>query len=159
MENGRSRKSKLVAGVVLLVVGLGLLIWTLTSKGAEAPSSETTNPSGSSSRQQQDTVENPDQAVSNDNQAETAEIVFNENGFSPEELEVKVGTVVTVRNNSSTRVQFSSDDHPTHRINQGMNLRILRPGESGAFTAEKVGEWGFHDHIDASHTGVVTVVE
>lgn len=155
MQEGRSNKSKLVFGIALLAVGIALLVWAVTGRNAEAPASESTAPSGTS---QQTPVENPDEPVSND-QSETAVIVFTDDGFSPEELEVKVGTVVTVRNDSAGRVQFSSDDHPTHLENQGMNLRILNSGESATFTANEVGEWGFHDHLDDSHAGSLTVTE
>lgn len=154
MEEKRS-KSKLIIGLVLIVVGGALLIWTLTGKKAEAPAGESTT---DTSVNTQGSVDNGDEPVSNE-QPTSATIVFTNDGFSPQELEVKVGTVVTVRNESSTRVQFSSDDHPTHLENQGMNLRVLNPGESASFTADKVGTWGFHDHIDDSMTGTLVVTE
>lgn len=151
----KSNKSKLVVGIVLLVVGVALLVWALTGRSADAPASESTM-NGTADTQSQ--VENPDEPTSSD-QSEATTIVFTNDGFSPEELEVKVGTVVTVRNNSSTQVQFSSDSHPTHTENEGMNLRVLNPGESASFTADEVGSWGFHDHIDDSKTGMLTVTE
>lgn len=147
---GRSRKSKLLIGIVLIVIGVALLGWALMGRKADAPASE---PATNNTATAQTEAENTDEP------AATATISFTNDGFSPQELEVKVGTVVTVRNDSNTRVQFSSDDHPTHTINQGMNLPVLNPGESDTFTADEVGEWGFHDHLDDSHTGVLVVVE
>lgn len=158
MQKSEFKKSKLVVGVALVVVGVVLLVWSLAGKGAEAPANESSQRSNESTSQQS-TTGKPDKSVLTNNTAQPAEIVFTNDGFSPAELEVTAGTVVTVRNSASTDVQFSSDDHPTHRINQGMNLQILKPGESATFIAEKVGEWGFHDHLDASFTGVLTVTQ
>lgn len=149
-------KSKLLIGATLILVGVALLSWALVSRQATAPSSEIRE--GSSSAET--SVETRQSVNSSEETATgTATISFTDDGFSPGELTVKRGTVVTIRNESSNEVQFSSDDHPTHRINEGMNLPVLAPGESDTFVAEEIGEWGFHDHIDASHTGSITVTE
>lgn len=108
---------------------------------------------------QQQAVESSGEGEGEADSASEAVIMFTENGFSPEELEVSEGTRVTVRNESTQRVQFSSDDHPTHRLNIGMNLRTLSPGESDSFIAEPVGTHGFHDHIDDSFIGTLIVTE
>lgn len=146
------KSSKLIIGIILLAAGIGLLVWTLTSEEADAPAHD-------HSTHSHDEDEDSDQVNPNDANEQSTVITFQEGGFSPREVTVAKGTTVTVKNNSSNRLQFSSDDHPTHRINQGMNLPVLAPGESDTFTAEEVGEWGFHDHIDASFTGMITVVE
>lgn len=93
------------------------------------------------------------------NEQQVVAITFTNDGFSPGTLTVKKGTVVTVKNNSSMSVQFSSDDHPTHTINQGMNLPVLAAGASATFTADETGTFGYHDHIDASKTGTLVVTE
>lgn len=143
------KTSKLIIGGVLVLVGIGLLTWVLTARQAEAPSSDATTPQTSDTSNEQQPAE-----------AETlgTEIVFTNDGFNPRELSVAVGTVVTVRNESDTNVQFSSDDHPTHLENTGMNLSVLAPGQSATFTADRAGEWGFHDHLDDSKTGRLTVI-
>lgn len=146
-------RSKAIIGVVLVLIGAGLLIWTLAGRNAEAPSGNTENQS-----QSQQTSEEESGSESEES-AETANIIFTSEGFNPNTLTVKKGAVVTVKNESSNRVQFSSDDHPTHLENQGMNLPVLNSGESDSFTADEVGEWGFHDHIDDSKTGRITVTE
>ncbi len=151
----RSRTSKLVMGILLLVVGLGLLVWALTGRKAEAPASQSSETSQSTNSE--------DSAKTSESSAETestaATIVFTNDGFTPNKLTVKTGTVVTVKNESSNRVQFSSDDHPTHREDPEINMKTLAPGESGTFTAKTVGTHGFHDHIDDSKTGTLVVTE
>ena len=151
----RSRTSKFVMGIVLLVVGLGLLVWALTGRKAEAPASQSSETSQSANSE--------DSAKTSESSAEAestaATIVFTNDGFTPNKLTVKTGTVVTVKNESSNRVQFSSDDHPTHREDPEINMKTLAPGESGTFTAKTVGTHGFHDHIDDSKTGTLVVTE
>lgn len=147
--------SKLVVGVVLAVaVGLALLIWVLVGRSANAPSeSLETESSSNGTSISSENGNNADQST------DYKTIVFKDNGFSPAELTVKKGTTVVVKNESSDSMQFSSDDHPTHRLNQELNLSVLSPGKSASFVVSKVGEWGFHDHLDSSQTGTITVTE
>lgn len=151
----KKNKSKLIIGIVLVLIGLGLLIWTITANKANAPSNET----------EDDQVATTTETAEVENDAEeladpgVITIKFTNDGFEPSNFAVTKGTVVTVKNESSTQVQFSSADHPTHLENTGMNLRALAPGESASFTADKVGEWGFHDHFNANHEGVMSVTE
>lgn len=162
MEPRQQRnKSKLLIGLALVIVGIGLLVWALAGRSANAPSGESVgnrNGTNTSEIRPEEEIENPDQSVAND-EAETATITFTKDGFNPETLNVKKGTTVVIKNESSQRVQFSSDDHPTHRLNEGMNLGVLAPGESDSFVASEVGEWGFHDHIDDRFTGSIMVSE
>lgn len=84
-------------------------------------------------------------------------IIFTNDGFTPSEYTSKAGEAVTVKNDSSQRLQFSSDDHPTHRIHPEINLTTLAPGESATITPGGAGVYHFHDHIDDSKTGTLTV--
>jgi len=95
------------------------------------------------------------------NQAQTgdATITFTETGFSPSQLTVKKGTKITVINNSSHTLQFSSGEHPTHQENPEMNMGDLAPGEQGTVTLNHVGTHSFHDHHDDSKTGTLIVTE
>ncbi len=145
----RSRSSKLVVGIVLLVLGVALLIWALTGRKAEAPATSTEVSQSTNTQSPADTS----------SQSDTATITFTNEGFSPETLTVKAGTVVTVKNESDDSVQFSSDDHPTHRENTEMNMKTLASGQSGTFTAKTVGTHGFHDHINDSKVGTLVVTQ
>lgn len=144
--------SKLIIGLILLLVGVGLLIWALTGRDAAAPS-------GTTSPEISQTDSDSTSETSKTSQENTVDIIFTNNGFTPNVLTVKKGSLVTVKNESDKRVQFSSDSHPTHRLNTEMNLKVLRPGEAASFTASTVGEYGFHDHIDESMTGKLKVTE
>lgn len=146
----RSKSSKLAVGIVLLIAGVGLFVWALNARKADVPASI---PESSQ------TARNNDSSVATATEALAAIIVFTNDGFTPNTLSVKKGTVVTVKNESSKRVQFSSDDHPSHRDDPSLNMKTLAPGESGTFTAVTVGTQGFHDHIDDSKVGTLIVTE
>ncbi|MDB5187147.1 MAG: hypothetical protein JWM07_619 [Candidatus Saccharibacteria bacterium] len=91
--------------------------------------------------------------------ASAAKITYTDDGFSPSTLTVKKGSTITVKNDSSVDVMFSSADHPVHQQQPELNMKTLRPGESGTITVTKVGSWGYHDHIDESMTGMIIVTE
>ena len=143
----------LIIGIVIAALAIaGLVVFVLSSQPAKAPENTNTQantPTGSSERDNE-VAPNPSERMT---------ITFTNNGFEPANLTVKKGTVVTVKNDSSRDLQFSSNDHPTHRANPEMNLRTTAPGESDSYTATVVGKWGFHDHLDDSKTGTITVTE
>jgi hypothetical protein len=84
-------------------------------------------------------------------------IVFTDDGFDPLKYVSKEGEAVTVRNDSSMDLQFSSADHPTHLEHPEFNMEVLSPGESGTFTPESIGTFEFHDHLNSQFTGTLTV--
>ena len=92
-------------------------------------------------------------------EGETSNIIeFTNRGFSQQAYRVPAGSTVTVQNNSSRPLQFSSDDHPAHTDEPALNTPTIRPGETTTFVApDAPGEYGFHNHINARFTGVLVV--
>ena len=88
-----------------------------------------------------------------------ADILFTKNGFAPRKLTVKKGSMVTVENNSSDNMQFSSGERSSKRINNDLNLKTLLPGEDASFIANKLGTWKFRDSLGGQYTGTLTVIE
>ncbi len=150
-----SKKVIIGIGVVAILAAILVAVFAL-NQDANAPASEVTDTQTNEGTE-------PEEASAGSSEeeagAQNATITFTNNGFSPNNLTVKKGAIITIKNDSSTQVQFSSDDHPTHRLNTEMNVRVLAPGESATFTAETVGTHGFHDHIDDRHVGMLTVTE
>lgn len=152
MEDKNTSRGLLIGIVIAALAIAGLVVFVLNNQPTTAPNSENNQantPTGSTERDNE-VAPNPSERMT---------ITFNGDSFEPNELTVKKGTVITVKNESSRDVQFSSNDHPAHRDNTEMNLKTLAPGESASYTATAVGEWGFHDHIDESKTGTITVTE
>ena len=136
---------------VIVLTLAGLAIYALDAKQNQTPSTSdvSSNTDG--------TTDAEDQAAPTP--SERVAVTFTNDGFEPGNLTVKKGTIITITNNSTRDVQFSSDDHPSHQQNSEMNLKVLSPGESTSYTPQKVGEWGFHDHLNDIKTGTITVTE
>ncbi len=144
------KKIIIIVGIVVVVVG-GLTAYMLTKNDAE--------PEATTSSQTTTTDPESTSGSTGDNNAVVAEgasITYNGSSFTPSTQTVKAGTIVTVQNNSSSTLDFASNDHPTHKINSELNVGDIAPGESGSFTA-RAGTWGFHDHDNADATGTITV--
>lgn len=86
-----------------------------------------------------------------------ATITYTDNGFSPTTLTVKSGATINIVNNSSSPLEFSSGEHPTHLEDPELNMSTLQPGKSGSVKATKTGTVSFHNHLKASDTGTLTV--
>ena len=81
-------------------------------------------------------------------------------GFSPAEIKIVKGVTVTFTNQSATPRWPASAPHPTHTNYPEFDaLKALSQGESWSFTFNKVGAWAYHDHLNPSVHGKVTVVE
>lgn len=88
------------------------------------------------------------------------QIVINANGFSPANITVKQGTVVTFVNKDSQAHWPASNPHPVHSDLPGFDaLKGLTTGGVYSYTFTKLGTWGFHDHVNPVNHGSVTVVQ
>lgn len=152
MEHNRLSKGAIVAIIVVLALA-GVAVYALSqTKPAPGP----VDPAEPQATESSNQTANDEAAPA---PSERMTITFRENGFDPETITVKRGTLVTLKNESSRDFQFSSDDHPTHQDNDEMNLQTIGPGESASYTATDVGSWGYHDHNDENKTGTVIVTE
>ncbi|MDP3934825.1 MAG: DUF5667 domain-containing protein [Candidatus Giovannonibacteria bacterium] len=87
-------------------------------------------------------------------------VVIDENGFNPREIGIKKGGKVTWVNKSQSQIWPASNPHPIHTDYSGFDSRLgFANGESYSFTFDKVGSWGYHNHLNPSMKGEVKVVE
>jgi len=99
-------------------------------------------------------------------------VTYTNTGYSPKTLTIKKGETVTFKNQSSRSMWPASAVHPSHRVYSGTSLeqhcpdvagtafdacKGYLPGESWSFKFDKVGTWKYHDHLDPSDTGTITV--
>lgn len=96
-------------------------------------------------------------------------IEMSANGYSPSSLTIHHGDTVTWTNIDGTPNWPASAQHPTHTVYPGSSItkcpsdeifdacRALDQGESYSFTFDEVGEWFYHNHVDASQFGSITV--
>ncbi|HLC51064.1 MAG TPA: cupredoxin domain-containing protein [archaeon] len=87
-------------------------------------------------------------------------------GFNPDFLEVESGTTVTFINKDTAPHWPASAVHPTHTVYPEYDGCIsskfdackgLQNGESWSFTFTQLGTWKYHDHLNPSFTGKITV--
>ena len=108
---------------------------------------------------------------SEDSGSESVAVSYSSSGFSPAVVTVEVGDTVVWANAGGGRMWVASAVHPTHTVYDGTSLNEhciggtgssfdqCAPGSSYSFTFNKVGEWGYHNHARANHTGTVIVTE
>lgn len=151
MQKGNKVVGVIIAAIVVLILAAGIT-FALMNQKTSAP-----QPSTDTSEETNDAAGIQPESEASDEQEASITIVYTDDGFSPADYTVKAGDVVRVENKSSSPLQFSSDNHPTHTHQMELNLTILETGESTTFTPTKTGKWGFHDHLNATRTGTLTV--
>jgi 4-hydroxyphenylpyruvate dioxygenase-like putative hemolysin len=151
-----SSKTGLIVAAVVVLLGVGAGVYALTMQNDD----DTTETSSSSSSQGTATNDTTNKTTSGEDAVSNVGstiISFTDDGFDKSEYTSKAGEAVTVKNDSSMEVQFSSDDHPTHTEHSELNLDVLSPGESATFTPPGAGSYDFHDHINDQFTGTLIV--
>ena len=98
------------------------------------------------------------------------EVVYTDaNGFTPDNLAVKIGDTLKFINKSSGKMWVGSDIHPTHMDYDGTSLKQhcgttpspsfdqCASGSEYSFTFTKAGTWHYHNHSRATMKGIVVV--
>lgn len=83
---------------------------------------------------------------------------YTNTGFQPVNLTVPIGTMVEFVNQSKTTMWVASNVHPEHEILPTFDqFKEVPKGQSYMYTFDKKGSWAYHDHINPSFEGVITV--
>jgi len=151
---------KLIIGLVSVGV-LVLIVWLLWPM-AEVPGDNVLNDEVAEEESDIDSEEvelEPANGVNdaNDVADDLVTVSYDNNGFSPAEVVVSLGTTVVFENNSDRDMWVGSDPHPTHTDLPAFDQR--QSGDSYQFTFERLGQWGYHNHLFPAHVGVVVVEE
>lgn len=80
-----------------------------------------------------------------------------DSGFSPKEIIIKAGGSLTWENQDSVDHTVNSAVHPTHLVYPPLNLGVIKSGEQKSLAFPAVGTYKYHDHLNPSLTGSVTV--
>src|SRR3990167_8211622 len=116
--------------------------------------------SGSDDQTASSTGQTEDSASTQGSQteAEPNTIVLDGNGFSPNQLSVKIGDTVTFVNRDSENHWPASNDHPSHKKYPELDpKKPIKPSESWSFTFTREGQWGMHDHLFPTDRATITV--
>ena len=155
--------------IVLLAIGGFWIFGGEKSQGGidvVVPNSDNTN---AEVRESEDNSANIPNTATNP-QTHTAEITSS--GFSPKDITIKAGDKVVWVNRDSEEHWPASAMHPTHKVYPGSDIekcgtaeednifdacKGLSSGESYEFIFNEKGKWNYHDHLDTSSFGSVTV--
>ncbi len=85
-------------------------------------------------------------------------ITYTDEGFSPNIIEINRGETVEFINQSRRPMWVASNEHPAHGILPTFDqFTVSGFGTSWQYTFDQVGEWVYHDHVNASMEGTVIV--
>jgi len=149
---------KIIVAVAIVTVGIGGVGYALLSnKGEPRPASSVSS-------------QNPgQQSQSETSKIETVTVIYDDNGFSPQSVEIAKGSTVNFVNKSSMPIWVASDPHPEHTDYPEFDTprvlgRMPQMGEDFSFTFDKVGTWKYHSHTASGdgtevgvHPGVIIV--
>lgn len=151
---------KIIAVVAVVIVGLGGVGYALLSNKVEPRPTTTTSPA---------TSQTTTQPQSEAPKVETVTVTYDDNGFTPQSVEISRGSTVNFVNKSSMPLWVASDPHPEHTGYPEFDVVYGRDkypsmGEDFSFTFDKVGAWKYHSHTasgdgtdTAVHPGVIIV--
>lgn len=100
----------------------------------------------------------------------SATVTYTNGGFSPSQVTIKAGGTVTFVDKSTVGMYVASNPHPVHNAYDGTtrsqhcaagatpSFDQCVKGTTYSFMFQKVGTWGYHNHVNADDGGVVTVV-
>lgn len=126
-------KSKLVIGILLLIVTTGAFLLLPKQMQRQTPISTSIN---------------------------SHEVILKEDGYTPDTLTIKKGETVTFKTTLNKTFWPTSNPHPTHTIYPEFDPKnAIKPAEDWSFKFEKVGKWGYHDHISPFYTGTIIVTD
>ncbi len=107
-------------------------------------------------------IKSPIQATPTQTQRETKEtkviIRITEDGYNPNKITVKEGTLVVFKNVGTSLRWPASNIHPMHLIYPEFDSKKpLENNQQWKFIFNKKGVWRFHDHLNPELTGIITV--
>jgi len=86
------------------------------------------------------------------------EVTLNADGsFTPSSVTVSVGRAVRFTNQSGAKGRVASNPHPAHDGLPGFDSADLPAGLNYAYKFKRTGTFGFHNHLNPSMQGTVTV--
>ncbi|OGM26233.1 hypothetical protein A2962_04325 [Candidatus Woesebacteria bacterium RIFCSPLOWO2_01_FULL_39_61] len=143
--------------VVIGVVIYGLVYYLYLSKRQTNPySTESQNSNVSQTNPTSGQTTTSGNANDQTNQEEV-NVTLTKSGFSPQTITISQGAKVIWTNESGTTTTVNSADHPTHLKYPPLNLGSFTNGESLSLVFDTPGTYGYHNHLNASQFGTVTV--
>ncbi len=149
-------KYLLIALIIIILAGGGYFLM----KGQSKTQQQTTQNAPSMQSSQQSSQPTAMKSQPSTATASGNAVSYTGNGFEPHSITIKKGQTVTWTNKDSDELWVASNPHPTHTDYPGFDeLKSIPTGQTYSFTFTKVGNWGYHNHLNPSQQGVVVVTE
>lgn len=146
----------IVALVILLVLAIVVLTRPDTTETTTTPTATVTATATSTATTSPSTTASA--SPSSTATPVTTTVTYNGTSYSPATITVKQGDTVVFRNEGSGQMWPASDPHPTHTTYSAFDSKkAIAAGSTYSFTFDRVGSWGFHDHLTPSAKGTVVV--
>jgi plastocyanin len=170
MYNERmSNPQKILWAAVIVIIIVGAYWWWSSSQNPLPATAANPFPVGTPTSQISPSQSN---SANNSAAAPTAvTVTFDGSSFSPQNVTIAQGGTRTWRSTAGP-IWIASDPHPIHNGYDGTTMQQhcaagyagtapfdeCSQGTSFSFTFNKIGTWGYHDHLDHGILGTVTVV-
>lgn len=143
-----SRNTTIGLVVVVLVILAGWYLLQSQKGQAPTPSPQVTTEEVSPSTEEATEAAEVEENV----------VKITSSGFSPKDITIKIGESVTWMNEDSESHQVNSAVHPTHQLYPPLNtVGLLKQGAKKSLSFPEAGTYKYHDHLNPSLTGSVTV--
>ncbi len=147
--------SKNTTIIVIIVVAVIILGWFLFRPKTSVETVSSPQPAATSTSSESATPSSASGGASMNQEKNL--VTISSSGFSPQSITVKVGEPLTFENTDTENHTVNSDNHPTHLLYPFLNLGLIQPGEKKSVTLSKIGTFTYHDHLNPSLKGSVTV--
>lgn len=144
-------RNSLIAVVVAVIVLIGgfVIIKSQKAPSSDLPTSTVTEPTPMTEQS------SPSAAASAG--VSQNQVKITTDGFLPKDITISVGETVTWMNSDTDNHNVSSDPHPVHTLYTPLNLGMIKAGDSKSLSFPTTGTYKYHDHLNPSLTGSVTV--
>ncbi len=161
--------------VAIVIIGGGFWWWNMSGNTSLSNTNTAVNENAASNALVATTTANTSvttPVATPPAQPTTVTIAYDGKVFSPKTVTVKVGDTVMFQNSTKKNMWIASDEHPTHTEFDGTSRTThcaanytgatpfdqCKPATTDySFTFTKAGAFSFHDHLNASASGTVTV--
>lgn len=148
-----SIKYLLTAGIVILLLLVGA-VFILNSSNK----SNSVNTSSEENQVQREVSPTPS-ATPAQTATEETKVTLTSDGFSPKSTTIKKGSKVIWTNNSGKVATINSAPHPVHTSYPPLNLGSFNDGDVLELSFPESGTYKYHNHLNASNGGTITVEE
>jgi plastocyanin len=150
-----TNKNLILASTAILLIVLAGGFFYIKSKNTTTPSATQTQ--ATSTPNSTPIVNTSPPASSEPNAAKETNVTLTTDGYSPQTLNITVGTKVIWTNKSGEPATVNSDPHPIHTLWPFLNLGKFDDNANVSVIFDKAGTYTYHNHFDSSQKGTVIV--